>query len=97
MLRNLWAVESLGSTATGRAQVDIVVRSLRAYYTSLGRDFSALQPELMQTPIALLAGIRLLDSANANSIIGIARASPQWGRSVRYNDVRVVFDAGPLR
>jgi hypothetical protein len=66
-------------------------------YTSLGRDFSELQPELLQTPIALLAGIRLLDSANANSIIGIARASPQWGRSVRYNDVRVVFDAGPLR
>ena len=97
MLRNLWAVESLGSTATGRAQVDIVVKSLRAYYTSLGRDFSELQPELVQTPIALLAGIRLLDSANANSIIGIARASTQWGRSVRYNDVRVVFDAGPLR
>ena len=66
-------------------------------YTSLGRDFSELQPELVQTPIALLAGIRLLNSANANSIIGIARASPRWGRSVRYNDVRVVFDAGPLR
>jgi hypothetical protein len=67
------------------------------YYTPLGLDFGELQTELMQTPIALLAGIRLLNSANANSIIGIARASPQWGRSVRYNDVRVVFDAGPLR
>ena len=65
------------------------------YYTPLGRDFSALQPELVQTPIALLAGIRLLNSANANSIIGIARASTQWGRTVRCNDVRVVFDAGP--
>jgi len=90
MLRNLWPIESFGSTATGKSQVDTL-------YTSLGRDFSELQPELMQTPIALLAGIHLLDSANANSIIGIARASPQWGRSVRYNDVRVVFDAGPLR
>ena len=93
----MWPVESLGSTATGKAQVDIVVRELRKYYTSLERDFEQLQPELMQTPIALLAGIRLLDSANANSIIGIARASPRWGRSVRYNDVRVVFDAGAFR
>lgn len=97
VLQNLWPVESLGSTATGKAQVDIVVRELRKYYTSLERDFEQLQPELMQTPIALLAGIRLLDSANANSIIGIARASPRWGRSVRYNDVRVVFDAGAFR
>jgi hypothetical protein len=97
VLQNLWPVESLGGTATGKAQVDIVVKALRAYYTSLGLDFGELQTELMQTPIALLAGIRLFDSANANSIIGIARASPRWGRSVRYNDVRVVFDAGPLR
>ena len=97
VVQNLWPVESLGSTATGKAQVDIVVRELRKYYTSMERDFEQLQPELMQTPIALLAGIRLLDSANANSIIGIARATPWWGRSVRYNDVRVVFDAGAFR
>ena len=97
VVQNLWPVESLGGTATGKAQVDIVVRELRKYYTSLERDFEQLQPALMQTPIALLAGIRLLDSANANSIIGIARASPRWGRSVRYNDVRVVFDAGAFR
>jgi hypothetical protein len=97
-VQNLWPPDSLSSAASGKSQVDIVQKALRAYYTSAGRDLREVDDALQQSSMRLHAGVRLFDASDAaSSTIGIARASPQWKRSVRYNDVRVVFYAGPLR
>lgn len=92
-VQNLWPPDSLSSAASGKSQVDIVQKALRAYCTSAGRDLRAVDDAVQLRPICFHAGVRLFDASDAaSSIIGIARASPQWGRSVRYNDVRVVID-----
>ena len=88
----LWAPEAVAaSLKTRKAQEEVVAKQLRRYY-----DVHHPRTDVPATPIQLKSGVKLVDSAHGNALIGIAHASTNWNGVTRYNDVEVVLCSEPL-
>ena len=88
----LWAPEAVAATlGTRKAQEEAVANALRRYYA-----LQHSRTDVPVTPIQLKSGVKLVDSANGNALIGIAHASTNWNGVTRYNDVEVVLSSEPL-